>query len=104
MRQAPAEQQVWTVWTMFMWFLGTIYDQFAGKFAGGTNTIPATATTLTVVHNLGLATYSVILTPNGGPASSNYWISGKTSTQFVINLASPAPTGGTTFDWMVKAK
>jgi hypothetical protein len=103
MRQAPVQTQVWTVWTMFMWFLNNVYDQFAIKFASGTNTVPATATTLTVVHGLGTAAYSVVLTPSGAAPASNFWITSKTTTQFVINLASPAPTGGTTFDWMVKA-
>lgn len=103
MRQATVQQQVWTVWTMFLWFLNTIYDQFTSKFATGTSTIPAAATTLTVVHNLGYVSYAVTLTPNGAAAPSAYWISGKTTSQFVINIASPAPAGGVTFDWMVKA-
>jgi hypothetical protein len=104
MRQSPVGQQVWTVWTMFLWFLGTIYDQFVNKFALGTNTVAAAATTLTVVHGLGFASYTVILTPNGAAPPGTYWVSGKTTTQFVINLSTPAPAGGTTFDWMVKAK
>jgi hypothetical protein len=104
MRQSPVSQQVWTVWTMFMWFLQNAYDQFVNKFAVGTNTVPATATTLTVVHNLGFGSYTVILTPNGAAPPGTYWVSNKTTTQFNINMSVAAPTGGTSFDWMVKAK
>jgi len=115
-RIAPVNQQVWTVWTMLLWFINTVYDQFAGKFLVGGAIVPAGTTSVTVVHNLGVPQYAVILTPYGAPApggtdlwglgssaGSGYWVSNKTSTQFVINLANPAPTGGTSFDWMVKA-
>jgi len=102
---------------MFMWFLNNVYDQFAAKFALGTNTIPNGATSVTIVHNIGTTLYSVAITPlqaaSGtvtdlwGPATyslgGGYWVSGKTAAQFVLNIPSPAPAGGLAFDWMVKA-
>ena len=34
-RTAPVNQQVWTVWSMLMYFINSIYDPFATSVAGG---------------------------------------------------------------------
>jgi len=133
MRHADPQTQIWTVWTMFLWFLNTVWDQFVAKFVVGSSTVPAASSAITVVHGLGLGSYVVILSPTNAAAggtitipsqsiqdlwgignivvpsqsvsapAGGYWVSNKTPTQFQINLAQPAPVGGASFDWMVKA-
>lgn len=76
------------------------YNTFVNKFRSGSVTVPQAATTLTVVHSVGM-TNSVAVTPMLDPGG-RYWISGKTATQFVINLQVAAPLGGIPFDYLVK--
>jgi hypothetical protein len=91
----------WTVWQNLLWFVSIVYDQFAGKFDRGSATITAGNTTIAVGHQLGVATYSVVVTPTTDPGG-RFWVSGKTSSQFTINL-SVAPGGAVGFDWFAKA-
>jgi len=118
-KTAPVGQQILTTWTMLLYFINAIYDaQIASILAqiaaiGGTSTVQAGSTTVTVgnttvtvVHTLG-APNAVNVTPTNANIATvwgggGYWITGKTNTQFVINLAVAAPAGGVTFDWMVK--
>ena len=90
-----------TVQRMLRWFANNVYDKFVGKFVHGTATVPATATTVVVTHNLGSTTYQVILQQLLN-LSGTFWVSNKTSSQFTINLSVAAPTGGATFDWFLK--
>jgi hypothetical protein len=59
------------------------------------------ATTTTVAHTLGTSAFNVSVVPLGDPGS-RYWVSGKTASQFVINLQT-TPAGSVTFDWYAKA-
>lgn len=110
-RHGELEQQIWTVWSMLQYFANSVYDgfingvfgPFVAKFASGSALVPNTNTTLAVVHGLGVANYSVHITPTGGNPGAVYWVSGKTSSQFVINLSVAAGAGGVPFDWLVKA-
>lgn len=67
----------------------------------GQSAIAQGATSIVVTHNLlatpNLQDFQII--PN---ASCTWWISNITSTQFTINIASAAPTGGITFGWHCK--
>jgi len=92
---------VWTVWQNVRYLANQVLDPFINKFQQGTATITNPATTVTVVHTLGIASYQVQVVPLGDPVS-RYWVSGKTSSQFVINL-SAAPAGSMSFDWSIKA-
>jgi len=103
---------------MLLYFINAIYDaQIAqlqsqiGAIGGastlkaGIATVPAGQNFITVTHSLGLPN-AVSITPEGSNASlvwggGGYWITGRSSNQFTINLAVSAPTGGVTFDWMV---
>jgi len=121
-KSAPVGQQIWTTWTMLLWFWNAYDKQIndilaqlaaitggAGGAAGiqaGAVTVPSGATAVTVNHTLG-APNAVNVTPDGASAalvwgSGGYWISAKTNTSFILNLATAAPTGGIGFDWMVK--
>jgi|SRR5215472_3390616 len=118
-KKGPVDQQVWTTWTMLLFFINSIYDtqiaQLQAQIAaiGGTSTVqagstsvPAGLTTVTVAHTLG-APNAVAVTPTNANVAvvwgaGGYWVTGKTNTQFVINLGVAAPAGGVTFDWMVK--
>jgi len=118
-KKGPVDQQVWTTWTMLMYFINAIYDaQIASILSqiaaiGGTSTVQAGSatvaagnTTVTVSHSLG-APNAVALTPTNANVGivwggGGYWVTGKTNTSFVINLGVAAPAGGVTFDWMVK--
>lgn len=82
-------------------FLRDVFDKFTGSIIPGSSIITNGNTTVTVALTSALAVYSVQATPTVDPAG-RYWISGKTSTQFVINLQVAAPVGGITFDWIVK--
>jgi hypothetical protein len=78
---------------------GTLTKRPASR---GTATVAAAATSVTVTHNLlsapTLADLSVTPTATWG-STTKFWVSGITSTQFVIN-ASPAPGGsGLGFAW-----
>lgn len=101
-RTADPVQQISTVWSMILWFVNTVYDAFVNKFGQGSATVTSGNTTLAVVHSLGAATYTVDLTPLADPGG-RYWVTGKTSSQFVINLQVAAPVAGVPFDWRVKA-
>jgi hypothetical protein len=82
-------------------FLRDVFDKFVGNFVLGSGTVLQGNTTLVVTHGLGNATYAVVASPKLNPGG-NWWITGKTSTQFTINLAAAAPVGGIPFDWLVK--
>ena len=82
-------------------FLRDAFDTFTGKVLRGNNTVLQAATTVVCTLPATLAVYSVAATPLVNPGG-NWWISGKTTTQFTINLAVAAPVGGIAFDWIVK--
>ena len=115
LRTSPAQQQVWTVWTMLVYFVNTVYDaQIAaiqaaiGKFQVGTATVNSGSTSVVVSHALGTTSFVAIVTPTNGNVPAAWgapavpWISNKTPTQFTINLPA-APSANETLDWMVKA-
>jgi len=70
MRSAPATQQVWTVWTMLLWFIRNIYDQkiadLEGEISGAKKTqsgsVSMTSLQQLITHNIKMP-YSVMLTP-----------------------------------------
>lgn len=117
-RKAPVDQQVWTVWTMLLYFVNAVYDaQIAalqaqiGAIGGastlksGIATVAAGTTTVSVTHSLGLPN-SVTIAPEGSNApivwgAGGYWITGRTINGFVINVGAAAPSGGIQFDWQV---
>ena len=108
-KKSQPEQQIWTVWSMLQYFANSVYDNFVntvnsfiGKFATGTATVANTNTTVNVIHNLGTTNYVVELTPLQNPGGA-FWVTGKTASQFTINLAVAAGVGGQAFDWIVKA-
>ena len=84
-----------------VYWLRDVVDKISGSIVRGSATIISTATTVTCTLPSSLAVYSVVATPLLNPGG-NWWISGKTSTQFTINLAVAAPVGGIPFDWIVK--
>lgn len=67
-------------------------------------TIQTDETSVTVVHSLGKDAdeYTVSVTP-GSEQGLNYYITGKTRTQFVLNLQVP-PTEDVSFDVLVNAQ
>jgi hypothetical protein len=84
-----------------LFFLRDAFDTFANKVARGSATISLGNTTVVVTMLTGLTTYSVEVTPTSNPGGY-WWVSGKTPTQFQINLAVAAPALGVGFDWVVK--
>lgn len=82
-------------------FLRDTYDSAQGKFKQGTSTVTNGNTTVVVTHALGVASYQISLTPTTDPGG-RYWVSGKSATQFTINLQVAAPVAGVSFDWIVK--
>jgi hypothetical protein len=93
----------WTVWQNLQWFANTIFDVFQNKFQQGVATVANGNTTVTVSGiAVGTSSYQVTLTPTADPGA-RYWVTGKTATQFVINLSAAAGVGGVPFDWKVKA-
>jgi hypothetical protein len=82
-------------------FLRDIFDKSLTASLRGTATVAQSATTVTVNHNVGTSLYSAVATPTSNPGGS-WWVSGKTASQFVINLQTAAPVGGVSFDWTVK--
>lgn len=71
-RTAPVNQQVWTVWTMLMYFINSIYDPFTASIAGGAAvdknfvwTQLSASNTWTIAHNLGKFP-SVTIVDTGG--------------------------------------
>ena len=94
----------WTVWYNLQWLANNVFDVFANKFQQGTATVAAGNTTVVVTGIVVVGAYQVDLTPTSDPgATIRYWVSGKTATQFTINLSAAAGGGGVSFDWMVKA-
>lgn len=83
-------------------FLRDQFDALLGKIKRGVATIASGGTATTVVHGLGSASYSIAVTPIGDFGAGNrWWVSGKTATQFQINIS--AALGATlVFDWLVK--
>lgn len=82
-------------------FLRDVVDAFTGKLLRGSATVPNAATTVVVTHGLGSASYAVVVTPTADPGG-RFWVSGKSSTQFTINLSAAAGGAGVPFDWIVK--
>lgn len=83
-------------------FLRDTFDKFTATFTRGSATVTNGNTTVVVplTANVG-AVYSVGLTPLADPGG-RFWVSGKTSSQFVINLGVAAPVAGIAFDWTAK--
>jgi hypothetical protein len=83
-------------------FLRDAFDKFQVKFQAGQATVAQSNTSIAVSlpSNPG-AIYSVALTPTVDPGG-RYWVTGKSSTGFTINLQTAAPVGGVSFDWSVK--
>lgn len=82
-------------------FLRDAYDTYIGKAKFGSATVTNGNTTVTVTHSLGAANYAALVTPTVDPAG-RFWLSGKSSTAFTINLQVAAGVGGVTFDWEVR--
>lgn len=82
-------------------FLRDAFDSTQGKFKQGASTVTSGNTTVVVSHALGAASYQVSLTPLADP-QGRFWITGKSATQFTINLQVAAPVAGVSFDWIVK--
>ena len=82
-------------------FLRDEIDTVVGKIKTGTATVTNGNTTVTVTHGIGVSSASVAVSPINNPGG-NWWISGKTPTTFIINLATPAPIAGVAFDWTVR--
>lgn len=86
---------------MLLWFVQSIFDVFQSKFNTGTATITTGNTTVAVNHLLGTSNFVAQVTPLGNPGGAP-WVSGKTTSQFTINI--PGALGGNlNLDWMVKA-
>lgn len=83
-------------------FLRDAFDRFTGTISRGQATVLAGNTTVVVAltANIG-AVYSVAPCPLADPGG-RWWVSGKTSSQFIINLGVAAPVGGIAFDWTAK--
>lgn len=82
-------------------WLRDAFDAFTGKVMRGNSTVLATTTSVVCTLPTAQGTYSVVASPLLNPGGI-WWISGKTASQFVINLAVAAPVGGIPFDWIVK--
>jgi hypothetical protein len=78
---------------------GVVTDVF-GQGLSGTTSIASGGTSVTVSHSLGM-TPRVLLEILSNLGSRACWVSGKTATQFVINVGSAAPSGGLNFGWRV---
>lgn len=83
-------------------FLRDVFDKFAGTVVRGQATVTVGNTSVIVALGTTVgATYSVSATPLADPGG-RFWISGKSSSQFTINLGVAAPAGGIVFDWIAK--
>jgi hypothetical protein len=83
-------------------FLRDAFDKFASVNARGSSTIIQGNTSVGVSFASAVgAIYSVAVTPIGDPGS-RFWVSGKSSGGFTINLQTAAPVGGVNFDWLVR--
>ena len=67
----------------------------------GTSTIAQGANTIAVTHGMAMTPRIQDIEVIPG-ASCTWWISNITSTQFTINIASAAPSGGISFGWHCK--
>lgn len=69
----------------------------------GENAISAgnTSVTVTLANTEADASYKIILSPVGDNPGGFAWVSGRTQTQFVINLSVAAGAGGRSFSWML---
>ena|SRR3990167_5858147 len=82
-------------------FLRDKFDDYTDSFEQGTAAVITGNTSVTVTHNLGAATYRVMIVPTVDP-TLRFWVSNKTDNDFQINLSAAAPVGGVSFDWVVK--
>jgi hypothetical protein len=67
----------------------------------GSVVVTSTNTSVVVLHSLGTAAFQVLVTPTNNPGGT-FWVTGKTSSQFTLNLQVAAPVGGVGFDWYAK--
>ena len=82
-------------------FLRDAFDAFVAGITRGAATVTNGNTSVVVNHGLNRATYSAVVTPTADPGG-RFWISGKTSSQFTINLSVAAGASGVPFDWIAK--
>lgn len=83
-------------------FLRDAFDAFQNKFTGqGTANVPQAATSVGVTFSTTASLYALSVTPTNDPGG-RYWVSGKSSLGFTINLQVAAPVGGINFDWLAK--
>jgi hypothetical protein len=90
-----------TVWQILLQFIDWTSQQYVGQFKAGIATVPNGSANVIVTHGLGTPSYRVALVPNLVDAGQRWWVSGKTATQFQINLTAAA-VGNIGFDWIVK--
>ena len=65
----------------------------------GTQKVTAAAVSTTVGIAVNSSTYTPVISPNW---NTTWWITGKTTTQFVVNFGTPAPDDGTgVIDWFL---
>jgi hypothetical protein len=73
-----------------------------GSGLSGNATIAAGNTSVTVNHSLGNGlTPKVLLQPVQKMGSLNWWVSGKSATQFTINISQASAGSALSFDWIV---
>jgi hypothetical protein len=73
-----------------------------GAGLSGSATIAAGNTSVTVSHSLGNGlTPKVFLQPTQKMGSLNWWASGKSPTQFTINISAASAGTALSFDWIV---
>ena len=64
----------------------------------GTQSVTALATSQSVAASFASASYSISVAPGW---NTTWWVTAKSSTGFTIEFGTPAPSGGSTFDWIV---
>ena len=73
-----------------------------GSGLSGTATIAAGNTSVTVNHSLGNGlTPKVLLTPVQKMGTLTWWTSGKSASQFTINISAASAGSALSFDWLV---
>jgi len=83
-------------------YLRDVFDKAMAGQARGSALIVQSATTVSVSIPAAVgAVYSIAVVPLNDPVG-RYWVSGKTTSGFTINLSTAAPVGGVAFDWIVR--
>ena len=73
-----------------------------GSGLSGNATIPAGNTSVAVNHSLGNGlTPKVFIQPTQKMAALNWWVSGKSASQFTINISAASAGSALSFDWLV---